>query len=621
MSYRSVLLTALLLGAAVTRAADLPTDLNLETLRALPTQHDGRMPPLDTLARETVEEVTGTPLYQGYDPVLLLLAWTFDHEKWEQQPLISLRNAELRAALHLPAEQSTFSYKELVGHEFLAKQIAGLRTMQSGKKPDPLHLKVRDIAERLSTLEDVFTGQAIPLIPDPNSVITAWRPIGARAPAMGGMGHPPTEPEAVKSAWSALREALSAGDKARFDKASHDLASALGELPAAYRPPADTLARELRYNQMRPYHAAWQLLLIGTVLAALAALLEARWAQHLGGLKGLIGVVALIALLGGCGLHSYGMWLRWNIAGRLPATNMFESMLFLGWGAAVVAILAGCVTTVLRRGWVVPLTGAIMATLALFLADNLPIDRYIRPIAPVLLDTMWMSIHVPIIMTSYAVLGLAVVIAHAQLVLLAVAPRRQDLAARVDGMHYWYALVGSILLIAGIVTGSMWGSVSWGRYWGWDPKEVWSLVAFLGYTAILHTRLDTESVPAWARVVAAALAVAVFGLIASRFGPPSQMQMLAFGGAFVATAFFVLARGALATALKSVLAFWLIIMTYVGVNFVLGIGLHSYGFGTGAVARYMFLLGGGDLAFIALCALVYLFRGKSNASVGVLATA
>jgi ABC-type transport system involved in cytochrome c biogenesis permease subunit len=618
MSYRSLLLTALLLGAAATRAADLPTGLNLETLRALPTQHDGRMPPLDTLAREIVEEVTGTPSYQGYDPVLLLLAWTFDREKWEQQPLISLRNAELRAALHLPADKTAFSYKELSGQEFLAKQIADLRTMQPGKKPDPLQQKVRDIAERLSTLADVFTGQALPLIPDPNSVIAAWRPIGARATAMG---HPPTEPEAVRSAWSALREALSARDKARFDKASNDLASALAELPAAYRPPADVLARELRYNQMRPYHVAWQLLLVGTVLAALAALLEARWAQHLAGLKGLVGAVALVALLGGCGMHSYGMWLRWDIAGRLPATNMFESMLFLGWGAAVFAILAGCVTTVLRRGWVVPLTGAVMATLALFLADNLPIDRYIRPIAPVLLDTIWMSIHVPIIMTSYAVLGLAVVIAHAQLILLAVAPRRQDLAARVDGMHYWYALVGSILLIAGIVTGSMWGAVSWGRYWGWDPKEVWSLVAFLGYTAILHTRLETESVPAWARVVAAALAMAVFGLIASRFGPPSQVQMLAFGGAFAATAFFVLARGALATALKSVLAFWLIIMTYVGVNFVLGIGLHSYGFGTGAVARYMFLTGGADLVFIAACALVYLFRGKSAAPTGIPAPA
>ena len=77
---------------------------------------------------------------------------------------------------------------------------------------------------------------------------------------------------------------------------------------------------------------------------------------------------------------------------------------------------------------------------------------------------------------------------------------------------------------------------------------------------------------------------------------------------------FVLARGRFATAVKSIVAFWLIIMTYVGVNFVLGIGLHSYGFGTGAVVRYMFLLGGVDLALIGLCTLVYLVRRRSRLS-------
>ena len=76
---------------------------------------------------------------------------------------------------------------------------------------------------------------------------------------------------------------------------------------------------------------------------------------------------------------------------------------------------------------------------------------------------------------------------------------------------------------------------------------------------------------------------------------------------------FVLARGPFATALKSVLAFWLIIMTYVGVNYVLGIGLHSYGFGTGTVVRYLFLVGGIDLAPIALCSVVHLTRRRSRA--------
>jgi hypothetical protein len=78
---------------------------------------------------------------------------------------------------------------------------------------------------------------------------------------------------------------------------------------------------------------------------------------------------------------------------------------------------------------------------------------------------------------------------------------------------------------------------------------------------------------------------------------------------------FILARGDFATSLKSVLAFWLIIMTYIGVNFVLGTGLHSYAFGTGAVARYLLIAGGIDLFLIALCCVIYWMRGAEKASV------
>jgi hypothetical protein len=90
--------------------------------------------------------------------------------------------------------------------------------------------------------------------------------------------------------------------------------------------------------------------------------------------------------------------------------------------------------------------------------------------------------------------------------------------------------------------------------------------------------------------------------------------MLGLLGAVAGMAILILAQGQFATAAKSVMCFWLIIMTYVGVNYVLGIGLHSYGFGTGAVARYMFLMGGTDLAFVALCTIVYRLRRERPAT-------
>ena len=109
--------------------------------------------------------------------------------------------------------------------------------------------------------------------------------------------------------------------------------------------------------------------------------------------------------------------------------------------------------------------------------------------------------------------------------------------------------VGSIFLLAGILTGSIWAASSWGRYWGWDPKEVWSLVAFLAYMAILHAR--TERL------------IGDFGVAA-----------------------------------WSIAAFQTILMTYLGVNFVLASGLHSYGFGDSSVLQAMLAVALAEAAFI-----------------------
>ncbi|UCG32023.1 MAG: cytochrome c biogenesis protein CcsA [Phycisphaerales bacterium] len=581
----------LVLGSSV--AAQLPASLDLQTIRELPVQHDGRWPPLDTVARDLVETVTGEVFYQGHDPVLLLLGWTFDAASWMDRPLFSIANAELRAELQLPASKTSFSYNELVSHHRLHDLVDELGRVE-GRKLNPLESKVSSIEEKLIVLQRIFAGQAIRAIPDPESVGGSWRPLTM------AREEEPSEVGQALAAWKQLRSAFLADDAEGFAKASEQLKHSLAALPAAHRPSPKLIATELRYNRQHPFRKAWMLMVAGAVLAAVAVPLRRRWFD----------AVSVLALMAGFGVLTYGLWLRWSIAGRIPAANMFESLLFLSWGMGAFAILS----MLIMRDRIVPLTASAMGALALILADCLPLDSYIRPIAPVLLDTVWMSIHVPIIMCSYSVLALAMLIAHVQLVVMAVTPQRRELAKAVDALHYWYIHVGAILLLVGIITGSMWAASSWGRYWGWDPKEVWSLVAFLGYLAILHVRADRERAAWWMYAIAGLLVVGLFALVAPKLAPLNASRLLALGGAAAAVFIFVLARGQFATAFKSVLAFWLIIMTYVGVNFVLGIGLHSYGFGTGAVVRYMFLIGGLDLILIVLCALVYWMRRQRRPS-------
>ncbi len=576
-----------LIAASAGQGGLLPSSLDCGAIRAVQVQHDGRWPPLDTLARDVVESVTGDAFYHGHDPVMMLLAWTFDPQRWRTEPLIEIDNAELRGHLELPGAQTVFSFDQLVRHKPLRAKINEVAGVEGGVKLDALQSTVSDISARLSTLSEVFGGQVIRPVPDAEDPLGAWQPITGAAGHSHG-GGPASE------AWDQVREAFLAGDPAAFDQAVNRLVTALDTLPAAHRRSAERIATELRYNRLRPFRTAWIVMLIGAGLSAVAAVIRRKP----------VDVVAVLGMLAGFGLLSYGLSMRWQIAGRIPAANMFESLLFLSWGMGAFAIAA----MIFLRHRVVPLTASAMGALALVLADVLPLDHYVRPIPPVLMDTVWMSIHVPIIMVSYSVLALAVLIAHAQVVVMAIVPARGRLAAVIDSLHYWYVMVGSILLLVGIITGSMWAASSWGRYWGWDPKEVWSLVAFLGYMAILHVRVDRERVPRWAYGVGAGLGVALFALVLVRMSPITVVKGAALAATAATMVFFVLARGPFATAVKSILAFWMIIMTYVGVNYVLGIGLHSYGFGKGAVARNMFIVGVVDLALMAGLGLIYLLR-------------
>jgi ABC-type transport system involved in cytochrome c biogenesis permease subunit len=584
-----VILVAFQPVPARAESAKLPAKLSMDAIRNVPVQHDGRWMPLDTVARDKVNAITGDKAYRGQDAVRMLLGWTFDPQPWMNEPLVTIGPAELRRELELAQDRDVFSYAELLRHQTLLDQIDHLSHRSGKGKMNPLESKVSDINEKLLDLQQVFRNQVIKPIPDAKSIGGAWQPITLE-------GVKPDAYAPVQAAWSDLKTAFLQDDAAGFEKAAAAVSAALAELPAAYRPTAEKIATELRYNRIRPYTLAWKLMAAGAVLAAIALFVQRRWFD----------AIAILGLMAGFAALSYGMFLRWQIAGRMPAANMFESLLFLSWGAGAFAIVA----ILFLKDRSVPLTASAIGALSLFLADTLPIDHFIRPIAPVLLDTVWMSIHVPGIMVSYAVLALAALIAHIQMIAMAVAPGKQKLIDRIDAMHYWYMHVGVILLGAGIITGSMWAAFSWGRYWGWDPKEVWSLIAFLAYLVIMHVRVDRERMPVWSYIVAAALGLALFAIVGPLLAPFSVTTFLALVAAAVVGVLFVAVRGQFASAFKSTVAFWFIIMTYIGVNYVLGIGLHSYGFGTGAVVHYMMLTGSIDLAIIGLLTLVYLARTR-----------
>ncbi len=515
----------------------------LRILRAIPVQHEGRWCPADTVARDMVRQVTGHSRWRGRDAMLTLIDWTFRHEAASQERVIAVSSGEVRKLIGLPAERERFSLDFLQSHAGFNERIRAVMQKRRQRQPvDALDGKVEDIGDRMSTLVSVLNDRVIRPIPDAKDERGRWLSISEAWQVE------PARVATVQKAWVAVGLAYVEGRGEALISAARSLTDGLGELEAAYRPQAEEIALELRQNRLDPFGRGWVLAWVCAALA-LAAMVVQRRAMDV--------VVWLMAAVT-FGLVTYGLGVRWELADRIPAANMYESMLFMGWGLCL-ATLTGLVTV---RHRLVTFLSSLLAALSLMLADVLSIDPVIRPVAPVLLDTAWMAIHVPVIMVSYSVLLIAMGFGLALLGMFALAPHRVELIDAADHLHYRFIQVGALLLTIGIITGSMWGSASWGRYWGWDPKEVWSLIAMLGYLAILHARAT-----GWLR---------------------------AFG-----------------TALASTLVFWLVVMTYVGVNYILGIGLHSYAFGKGAVATWCFLVGGVQLVLTTAVVMAHLGRRRT----------
>jgi len=492
---------ALLALSGAAQAAQVPSPEITQKVRRLPVQSDGRTMPFDTQARDSVRTVTGRRSWPGIEPAAMALGWTIDPQGWIDAPIIRIDDAHIAGLLGLPAGTRYASYRALVGSQKFRQAVAEAHQRQSSEsKPDAADKHLLKEEERIGELDSYLRGQAI-------------RPLPAADPV---------------AAWQPPANLTSAAGYA-------DLEVLIRPSAPAHYPSVAAIELELRYNALRPTRIAWILLLPAAIAAGLSLDRDRRrWLAPVAAIGAFVGFLVM----------SWGIATRWQIAGHIPASNMYESMLFLGWGVGLFAVVS-----LLLRNRMLVFNATAMSALVMMLLDLLPMDPFIHPIPPVLSGTPWLAIHVPIIMVSYSVFAISTFLAHVVIGIGIFRPGRKEAAARWSELLYWYLMVGSILLIAGILTGSIWAASSWGRYWGWDPKEVWSLVAFLAYMAILHARFDGQIKP--------------FGV-----------------------------------AVSTIAAFWTILMTYLGVNFVLASGLHSYGFGSSNLVRTMGIVAAVEIGYV-----------------------
>jgi ABC-type transport system involved in cytochrome c biogenesis permease subunit len=224
------------------------------------------------------------------------------------------------------------------------------------------------------------------------------------------------------------------------------------------------------------------------------------------------------------------MTMRILISGRAPVTNMYETVMFSGFGALVIA----SIITLYRKEIAFVIAGLAYNVLCLMMMKfaNSMLDPGISPLVPVLRDNFWLSTHVTTVILSYAALALSWLLANSILIRSALGKLTPEEHRYQVDLTYTCIKFGVVLLSGGVILGGVWADYSWGRFWGWDPKETWSLIVLLVYMAILHGKYSS-----WI--------------------PPRRFIPLVAG------------------------AFMTVMMAWFGVNYILATGLHSYGFSEG----------------------------------------
>ena len=445
------------------------------SLETLPVRQGGRVKPLRVLAKETFEYLTGrstTPSHPSTVAYCLLSSGSAE----EVELSVPVEHPKLRELLAIEGA------KNISAHE-LPEELPTIRAALAGQVDEAYKKALEKIAGRTLLFGDVVAGRHwfVPIVEEGT---VRWTDLASFFTAAS-----PSSPEQARSL---------------LEKAANDYATLEGSGHLI----------EVNMDKMRLPVVSMFLSLVALALLVVFKRLAP----------------ALVASLLCLSAQATLIVLRILVSGRAPITNMYETVLFSGFGALA---LGGTIAVLKREKAFLfaALTYNVMTLMMMNFATGM-LDASINPLVPVLRDNFWLSTHVTTIILSYGALALSWVLANT----IVIRKKFGSLDRRDETYYadiiYTCLKYGTTLLAAGIILGGIWADYSWGRFWGWDPKETWSLIVLCLYTAVLHGRYT-----AWIK--------------ADRF----------------------------ATVVS--LAFLSVLMAWFGVNYILASGLHSYGFSEG----------------------------------------
>ncbi len=494
--------------------------------RRLPVVDGGRYKPLDTLAWEalrvvanrgsfrdpkTDEKLAPTPLYltmllewQGWDKAAGSSVGPAEYfmyheaDRWDKSPMIRLDSQPLRRALGFDKDvklaetpkyvppvavgEATYTDPEPVKNGEKPKEIPFLDwagSLSQGGDLTPVEKNGVEAVGRLSHYRAHRMGRQWNIVPVYNDEEKPWLSIADLVSIpFTDKNDPAGRLRDLQDSFHEVREAFLDGTPKQFNEASAEFIAKARRIGArqSFYPDQSRINLEVTYNHRVPFRWAWVFSLIATLcmLLSMATGFKPFWIG--GWVTSMAGLAAMVI----------GFVMRIQITEWVAVTNQYESVVFVALGA----MAFGMVLELISRQQFVLTAAAAVATISLVLADNSPavLDPEIGALNPVLRSNFWLAIHVMTIMLGYAGFAVAGAIANITLGFYLLGSTNREMIRSLSRFTYQSLQFGVLLLAAGTVTGAIWADSAWGRFWGWDPKEVWALIALLIYLAVLHAR-------------------------------------------------------------------------------------------------------------------------------------
>jgi cytochrome c-type biogenesis protein CcsB len=520
----AIILLLFLAGSANVNAQKLVPEKSVagELGKVLVQDQKGRTKPLFTLSNDILRKVTRENEFEGLTSMQVFLGLYFDFNNWKDVPLIRIANTDIQRKLGINGKYASFT--ELVdlegkGTYKIAEEVnsAYAKAPSERSKTDKELMK---IDERVNIIYMIYKGDFMKIFPLKDGTHNWGSPQDALQKATNK-----DDSLYLSSVIPSLSNALQTNNLASEREVSESVSGyqtrfSQYSLPSRSKTNAELLYYKLGiFERLFPFYSTIGLvLLIGLITMVIIGRKEASmFVKVLGWL-----------LLAGFLFHTLGLALRWYIAGHAPMSNGYESMTFISWAI----LLAGFIFS--RKSAFTLSAAAVLAGMTLMVAHMSFMDPEITNLVPVL-KSYWLTLHVSVIVSSDGFLGVGAILSLINLILLSLSndKNRERISDTIDELtviNFKTLTIGLYLLTIGTFLGAVWANESWGRYWGWDPKETWSLITIIIYSIVIHSR----------RI-------------------PGMKDIFTFN-------------------LISLFAFSSVLMTYFGVNYYLS-GMHSYASG------------------------------------------